>query len=175
MGNLFITELTSPLVYCAFHKHGNSKVQKPPSQLCFSLPSIMITITSNEPWNTEKHKTDRNPPITNHKTWPFEPIKVKSCFLRGPLRWLTAAKNAIVSWLLNFRIRMFMKSAVNKVSQFSRCGRANSRLPMKKIKSLLQKTRKVRVFVWKGIRKNTPLSSKFHCYVKNTSGLDLNR
>ena len=53
--------------YCAFHKHANSKVQKPPSQLRFSLPSIIITITSNEPGNTETHKTDRNPPITNHK------------------------------------------------------------------------------------------------------------
>ena len=49
----------------------------------------------------------------------------------------------------------------NKVRNFSRRGRANSRLPMKKIKSLLQKTWKVRVFVWKGIRKNTPLSFKF--------------
>ena len=98
--------------YCAFHKHANSKVQKPPSQLRFSLPSIIITITSNEPWNTETHKTDRNPPITKHKPWPFEPVKVKFCFLRGPLRWLTAAKNAIVSWLLNFRIHMFVKSAV---------------------------------------------------------------
>ena len=27
-------------------------------------------------------------------------------------RWLTAAKNAIVGWLLNFRIRMFVKSAI---------------------------------------------------------------
>ena len=35
--------------YCAFHKHANSKVQTPPSQLRFSLPSIIITITSNEP------------------------------------------------------------------------------------------------------------------------------
>ena len=78
----------------------------------FSLLSIIITITSNEPWNTETHKMYRNPPITNHKPWPFEPVKVKFCFLRGPLRWLTAAKNAIVSWLLNFRIRMFVKSAV---------------------------------------------------------------
>ena len=99
--------------YCAFHKHANPiKVQKPPSQLRFSLPSIIITITSNEPWNTETHRTDRNPPIANHKPWPFEPVKVKFCFLRGPLRWMTAAKNAIVSLLLNFRIRMFVKSAV---------------------------------------------------------------
>ena len=100
--------------YCPFHKHANSKVQKPPSQLRFSLPSIIITSTSNEPWNTETHKTDPNPPITNHKPWPFEPVKVKFCFLSGPLRWLTAAKNAIVSWLLNFRIRMFVKSAVTQ-------------------------------------------------------------
>ena len=41
--------------YCAFHEHANSKVQKPPSQSRFSLPSIIITITSNEPWNTETH------------------------------------------------------------------------------------------------------------------------
>ena len=102
------------LYYCAFHKHANFKVQKPPSQAGFSLPSIIITITSNEPWNTETHKRDRNPPITHHKPWPFEPVKVKCCFLRGSLRWLTAVKNAIVSWLLNFRIRMFVKSAVIK-------------------------------------------------------------
>ena len=98
--------------YSAFHKHANSKVQKPPSQLRFSLPPIIITITSNEPWNIETHKTDRNPPITNQKPRPFEPVKVKFCFLRGPIRWLTAVKNAIVSWLLNFRIRMFVKSAI---------------------------------------------------------------
>ena len=98
--------------YCAFQKHANSKVQKPLSQLRFSLPSIIITIPSNEPWNTETHITDRNPPITNHKAWPFEPVRVKFRFLRGPSRWLTAAKNAIVSWLLNFRIRMFVKSVV---------------------------------------------------------------
>ena len=77
-----------------------------------SLPSIIITITSKQPWNTETHTTDQNPPFTNHKPWPFEPVKVKFFVLTGLLRWLTAAKNAIVSWLLNFRIPMFVKSAV---------------------------------------------------------------
>ena len=48
----------------------------------------------------ETHKADRNPPITNF------------CFLRDPLRWLTAAKNANISWLLNFRIHLFLKSVV---------------------------------------------------------------
>ena len=33
------------------------------------------------------------------------------------------------------------------------------------LKSLLKKIRRVRLFVWKGILKNTPLSSKIHCYV----------
>ena len=57
--------------------------------------------------------------------------------------------------------RIYNSVGLNKVSYFS--------LPMKKLRSLLQKTRKVRVFVWKGIRKNTQLSSKFHSYVKNTN------
>ena len=50
-----------------------------------------------------------------------------------------------------------------------------SRLPMKKLRSLLKKTRKVRLFVWKSILKNTPLSSKIHRHVKNRNGLYLNR
>ena len=45
-GPLTLNELDA---YCAFHKHANSKVQKPPSQLRFSLLSIIITTTSNEP------------------------------------------------------------------------------------------------------------------------------
>ena len=50
-----------------------------------------------------------------------------------------------------------------------------SRLPMETLKSLLKKTRKVRLFVWKRILKNTPLSSKIHFYVKNRNGFYLNR
>ena len=71
--------------------------------------------------------------------------------------------------------RTYNPVGLNKVNHFSRRGRAPSRLPMKKLKSLLKKTRKVRLFVWKGILKNTPLSSKIHCYVKNRNGLYLNR
>ena len=48
---------------------------------------------------------------------------------------------------------------------------APSRLPMNKLKSLLQKT----LFVWKSIRKNTPLASEIHRYVKSRKGLHLNR
>ena len=59
--------------YCTFQKDTNSEVKKPPSQLRFSLPLIIITITSNEPWNTEKHQTDRNLPITNHDL--FNPLR----------------------------------------------------------------------------------------------------
>ena len=71
--------------------------------------------------------------------------------------------------------RTYNPLGLNKVSHFSRRGLAPCRLPMKKLKSLLKKTRKVRLFVWNGILKNTPLSSKIHCYVKNRNGLYLNR
>ena len=71
--------------------------------------------------------------------------------------------------------RTYNPVGLNKVSHFSRRGRAPSRLPMKKLKSLLKKTRKARLFVWKGILKNTLLSSKIHCYVKKRNGLYLHR
>ena len=58
-------------------------------------------------WTTETYKADRNQPITNQ--WPFK--RIKFCLLRHRLRWLRATKNANVSWLLNFRIPMFLKSA----------------------------------------------------------------
>ena len=77
------------IFYCTFHKHATSKVQKRLSQLRFSLPSIIITITSNEPLNIKTHKTDSNPPITDHKPWPSS---VTFDFLKIPLKWLTAAK-----------------------------------------------------------------------------------
>ena len=56
--------------------------------------------------------------------------------------------------------RTYNRVGLNKVSHFSRRGRAPSRLPTKKLKSLLKKTRILRLFVWRGILKNTPLSSK---------------
>ena len=58
----------------------------------------------------ETHKADRNPPITNF------------CFLRDPLIWLTAVKYANVSWLLNFRIHVFLKSAVRGSLEKPRVG-----------------------------------------------------
>ena len=74
--------------------------------------------------------------------------------------------------------RTYNPVGLNKVSHFSRRGRAPtycSRLPMKKLKSLLKKTRTVRLFVWKRILKNTLLPSKIRCYVKNRNCLYLNR
>ena len=71
--------------------------------------------------------------------------------------------------------RTYNSVGLKKVSHFSRRDCAPSKITIKKLKSLLQKTRKVRLFVWKGIRKNTTLSSEIHCYVKNGKGLHLNR
>ena len=46
-------------------------------------------ITNNESLNTETHKTDRNPLITDNKPWPSS---VTFYFLEDPLKGLTAAK-----------------------------------------------------------------------------------
>ena len=65
--------------------------------------------------------------------------------------------------------RTYNPVELNKFSHFSRRGRAPSRLPMKKLKIFIKETRKVRIL------KNTPLSSKIPCCVKNRNGLHLNR
>ena len=38
--------------------------------------SILITITSNEHWNTKTHKKDLNPPITKHILFPKRSVKM---------------------------------------------------------------------------------------------------
>ena len=65
--------------------------------------------------------------------------------------------------------RTYNPVGLNKVSHFSRRGRAPSRLPMKKLKSLLKKTRKARLFVWKEILKI------HHCRLKFIATLLKNR
>ena len=47
-----------------------------------------------------------------------------------------------------------------------RCDREPSRIPIQTLERLRSKNRKVREFVYKGIRSCTPKSSKVHCYVK---------
>ena len=59
-----------------------------------------------------------------YKPWPFELVEVNLCFLWAPLKylkWLTAAKNANASWLLNFRIRVFLKRAVSNTLEHFFC------------------------------------------------------
>ena len=73
---------------------------------------------ATNPDTKETHKMDWNPPITNYKPWPFEPTEVNFCFLRGLLRLLMGAKNANISCLFNFRIRVFLERTVNFYFQF---------------------------------------------------------
>ena len=75
-------------------------------------------------------------------------------------------------WLLIGTIWLGTMSTIWPWNRMTGYRHAPSRLPMNKLKSLLQKTRKVTL---KSIRKNTPLSSEIHCYVKSTKGLHLNR
>ena len=123
---ILCSELPVPLNEISFIRHTAFFKNKPTLKFKSRLHNcvfrcrqwVTIMITSNEPWNKETLKLDRNPPITNHKPLPFEPIEINFSFLRGLLKWLTAAKNANVSGLLNFRICMFLKSVVKFTLMF---------------------------------------------------------
>ena len=69
--------------------------------------------------------------------------------------------------------RTYNSIGLNPVSHFSQRTHARSRLPMNKLKSLLQKTRKVTLFVWKSIGKVHHYRLKFIVTLK--IGLHLNR
>ena len=63
---------------------------------------------------------DRNPPITkiNYKPWLFECVEENFCFLRGPFRWLTAAKNAKCQLASELQdLRVFEKRSKEEVTQ----------------------------------------------------------
>ena len=115
----------------------------------FSLPSIIIiAITSNESWKTKTHKTDQNPPVTNHdkvKFWAqlferwiarmqlnieyrvlirwiviyqvdiaIQRLNNRHLFPKMSAKMIDGSKSANVSWLLNLRTRLFLKSTVNE-------------------------------------------------------------
>ena len=84
--------------------------------------AVNLDCDHKQQWNSDTKKKhtqmDWNPPITNYKPWPFEPTKVNFCFLRGLLRLLMGAKNANISCLFNFRIRVFLERTVNFYFQF---------------------------------------------------------
>ena len=109
----------SVIHYCAFVKNtGTLKFKSCLYNCCCVFVCHQSLLQSQATHlKTWKHKKwmDIHHAVTNHKPWPFEPIEVNFCFLRGLLRWLTAVKNANVSWLLNLSIRVFLKSAVIKV------------------------------------------------------------
>ena len=109
---LFPYALDDP--YCAFQKHVNSEVQKPPQQVRFFAA---VNHNYDHKQRSLKHRNTQNgSKCTNHEPWPFEPVEVNVRFL-GPLRQLTAGKNANVSWLWNLRIRVLMKKkgSVNRL------------------------------------------------------------
>ena len=86
-------------------------------QNTFSLPSIIIMVTANEPWKTDKQNGWKSI-YHNWQVWPFDPVKANFCFLRGPLGWLTAAKTYFVIAVNLSRVCMFLKIAINSLTLF---------------------------------------------------------
>ena len=68
---------------------------------------------------------------------------------------------------LRSRYAQFIYDANDDRIHLQRRGHTPSRLRVKKLRRLLHKKREVRAFVWKGIRQNTPVSTKiYYCYIK---------
>ena len=105
-------------VYCAFHKH-----EQPRSQSSSGISDVTSPVKTREVQKrTMKHwnPLEKVPLLRfflrgrGSVHWLIEiyQSQITNCFLRGPLRWLKAAKNANVSWALNFKVRVLLKSAV---------------------------------------------------------------
>ena len=78
---------TSPLL-----NEVRMQISKPVLTMVFSLLSIIIIIimtSTNKTCKIKSNKMDQNPR-------PFESIEVNICFLRCPLRLLTAAKSKLL-------------------------------------------------------------------------------
>ena len=93
---------------------------------------------------------------------------IKECsdvsYVAGKTVELTVHKETVVveeikEVKLRTRYAQFIYDGNDHRIQLQRRGHAPSRLPVKKLRRLLQKKREVRAFVWKGIRQNTPVSS----------------
>ena len=79
----------------------------------FSLSSIIIMATYSQRTLKNRNKRNGSKSINhNSQTCPFDPVKANFCFLRGPLRFLTAAKTYFVVAVDLSRVRMFLKIAI---------------------------------------------------------------
>ena len=58
-----------------------------------------------------KRNEQRQSKSTNYnpQMWPFEPAEKSLCFLRGPLEWMTEAKNVNVRFIFVLRSHVFVK------------------------------------------------------------------
>ena len=107
LGINWISEIMVQFVmYCTFHKAHQSHFHN-----CFFFFAAVNHNYNQKQWALNHRNTQSGSKTTNHKPWPFEPVTF--CVLRVRLKWLTAVKNENVSWLLNFRICMFLKKCSN--------------------------------------------------------------
>ena len=92
--------------YCAFHKHANSKVQKPPSQLRFSLPSIIreFKIPRLRTKTTLKHNQ-------SHVTVHFSRVVLRLRWVVELFRVVATRENILLAFYCfgNSRISSFLK------------------------------------------------------------------
>ena len=71
-----------------------------------------------------------------------------------------------LGWRWAFKLNLCIDNRVVRECHVSwRRDREPSRIPVKNLKRLSQKSKKLRIFMWKKILRITPLSSKLHVYI----------
>ena len=121
--------------YCVFQKQATSKVQKPTDNYAFFLPSVKIMPTANivsksiylstiklqQSWWSPQIIAELMVPTMKNgnkqKCIEIYKSQVNWCFLKGPLRWLTATNQfeKLLTWVEFAWGHMFLKGAITRV------------------------------------------------------------
>ena len=70
-----------------------NRVLDPRSVKTLDITILLFTYCKIVVKKKKQNQTKMDQNLPNWRTWPFDLVEVNCCFLRGPLTWLTAAKN----------------------------------------------------------------------------------
>ena len=96
-------------IYCAFQLHADSKIQTSTYKCIFSTVNLMFGCFSKLLTTAECAEVKS---LSTLQTMKQCMAAVRS-WVELPNIWLTAVKNALVSWTLNFRVYMSLRGVIN--------------------------------------------------------------
>ena len=124
--NILVNYSFSPLLQCNYYNGGHLdkvdqwiRLQENNNTFQESKLSVIITTKQNQQHGSKS--TNKN----NLQTWSFEPTEESTCFLRGPLEWVTDAKNVNNSYLFYLWFQVVAKCG-NRSKEIARRWQNNS-------------------------------------------------